>query len=282
MGDLDDLTATANLGLALGGGGALGVAHVGVLQVLRERGITPTVIAGTSAGAVIGAAYAYGLDPYELEEQVIQASWGSFGTFTARPGLGFLTADALRQTVRNVAGDASIEDLPIKFAAVATDVDTRESHVFTTGPVAEALAASIAVPGLFRPVRIDGHWYVDGGVVQNLPIETAFGLGADHVIGVRLAPEWDGPGLEPTTLHVHEWSIRNDVTLVNPILANRSQWVARDLPGLISIGREAAEVALADYPVVNAAPEHPPWEVPPEDEEKPQLLRGVSKFLHRH
>src|SRR5690554_2771083 len=282
MRDLDDLTTTAKLGLALGGGGALGVAHVGVLQVLRERGITPTVIAGTSAGAIIGAAYAYGLDPYELEDRINHASWGTFGTFTPRPGLGFLTADALRETVRNVAGDALIEDLPMPFAAVATDVETRHAHVITTGPVAEALAASIAVPGIFRPVRIDGRWYVDGGVVQNLPIETAFALGAQHVIGVRLAPEWDGPGLEPTALHVHEWSIRADVTLVRPLFETRSQWVARDLPGLVELGRDAAETAFEDYPVVKAAPERPIREDPPEDEGKLSPLRGVAKFLHRH
>lgn len=278
----DDLTTTANLGLALGGGGALGVAHVGVLQVLRERGIRPTHVAGTSAGAIVGAAYAYGLDPYELEQRVVHASWSTFGTFTPRPGLGFLTADALRQTVRDVAGEALIEDLPIPFGAVATEVDSREVHVITTGPVAEALAASIAVPGIFRPVRIGKHWYVDGGVVQNLPIEAAFGLGADHVIGVRLAPEWDGPGLEPTTLKVHEWSIRADVTLIKPIVENRSQWVVRDLPTLVEIGRAAAEKVLADYPIVNPPPERPTPEDPPEDEEKPSPLRGVARFLHRH
>ena len=282
MGDSHDLTTVDTVGLALGGGGALGVAHVGVLQVLRERAITPSVVAGTSAGAIIGAAYAYGLDPYELEDRIVHASWGTVGTFTPRPGLGFLTADALRETVRNVAGDALIEDLPLPFAAVATDVETRHAHIIRTGPVADALAASIAVPGIFRPVRLDGRWYVDGGVAQNLPIETAFELGADHVIGVRLAPEWDGPGLEPTALHVHEWSIRADVTLVRPIVENRSQWVARDLPGLVELGRAAAETALADYPIVNAAPERPTREDPPEDEGTLSPLRGVARFLHRH
>lgn len=282
MGDSPDLTTVDTVGLALGGGGALGVAHVGVLQVLHERGVVPTHVAGTSAGAIIGAAYAYGLDPYELEDRIIHASWGTFGTFTPKPGLGFLTADALRQTVRDVAGDALIEDLPLAFAAIATDVDTREAHTFSTGPVAEALAASIAVPGIFRPVRIGGRWYVDGGVVQNLPIEAAFGLGATHVIGVRLAPEWDGPGLEPTALHVHEWSIRADVTLVKPILENRSQWVTRDLPGLVELGRAATEKAFGDYPIVNPAPERVAREDPPGAEEKHSPLRGVAKFLHRH
>src|SRR5690554_1503029 len=132
----DDLTQIPRLGLALGGGGALGAAHVGVLQVLRERGIAPTVVTGTSAGAVLGAAYAVGLDLYELERQVAHASWGTFGTFTAKPGLGLLTADALRETVRAVAGDTAIEDLPVTFAAVATDAETRSPTVLRTGPLA--------------------------------------------------------------------------------------------------------------------------------------------------
>ncbi len=276
-----DLRTVPRLGLALGGGGALGAAHVGVLQVLHERGITPTVVAGTSAGAIIGAAYAFGLDPYDLEAHVTGASWGHFGTFTPRPGLGLLTADALRQTVQKIAGDAHIEDLPVRFAAVATDIETRDAVVLESGSLADAIAASIAVPGVFRPVRVHGRMLIDGGVAQNLPIEAAFGMGAQEVIGVRLAAEWDGLGAHDTTLEVHTWAIRADVTMVNPLVEDRSQWLARDLPGLVVLGREAAERALADYPVVNPPPEHRPLAEPPEDEGRLSPLQGVARFLHR-
>ncbi|WP_159448728.1 patatin-like phospholipase family protein [Demequina sp. NBRC 110053] len=278
----DDLRGSDALGLALGGGGALGAAHVGVLQVLHERALVPTVIAGTSAGSIMGAAYAIGIDPYDLEERTVRAGWGTFGSFSARPGLGLLTADALRETVHRVAGDAAIEDLPVRFAAVATDIETRQAVVLDRGPLADAIAASIAVPGIFRPVRVGGRTLIDGGVVQNLPIETAFGLGADRVIAVRLAPEWDGMGVEPTALHVHEWVIRPDVTLIRPILERRSQWRPRDLPGMIELGRQAAERALADYPVVSERPERAEPVMPPEDEEMPEQPRGIARFLHRH
>ncbi|MFW7413628.1 patatin-like phospholipase family protein [Demequina sp. SO4-18] len=280
MEPVDDLRSVPRLGLALGGGGALGAAHVGVLQVLRERGIAPSIVAGTSAGAIVGAAYAVGLDPYELEEHVVHSSWGTFGTFTPRPGWGLLTADALRQTVRDVAGDAAIDELPLTFGAVATDAETREAVLLRQGSVAEALAASIAVPGIFRPVRIDGRMLIDGGVAQNLPIEAAFEMGADHVIGVRLAPEWEALG--GSELAVHEWVIRPDVTLIRPVVGERSQWVPRDLPGLVDIGRRAAEKALRDYPVVTARPERGPPEDPPEDREMPSPLRGIARFLHRY
>ncbi|MFW2513155.1 patatin-like phospholipase family protein [Demequina sp. SO4-13] len=276
----DDLRRVPRLGLALGGGGALGAAHVGVLQVLRERGISPAVVAGTSAGAIVGAAYAVGMDPYELEDHVVRASWGTFGRFTARPGLGLLTADALRETVRTVAGEATIEDLPIDYAAVATDAETRAAVALRRGPLAEALAASIAVPGIFRPVRIDGRMLIDGGVARNLPIDTAFEMGATHVLGVRLAPEWEALG--GSELEVHEWVIRPDVTLIRPVVGRRSQWVPRDLPGLVQIGRSAAEKALSDYPIVSDPPDREPPEDRREDEGTPGPLRGIARFLHRY
>lgn len=276
----NDLTHTPRLGLALGGGGVLGAAHVGVLQVLRERGISPTIVAGTSAGAVVGAAYAVGLDPYVLESHIVRASWGTFGTFTRRPGLGLLTADALRETVHSVAGDAAIEDLAVEYAAVATDAETRALTVLRDGPLADAIAASIAVPGIFRPVRIRGRMLIDGGVVQNFPLETAFDMGASHVIGVRLAPEWDLLG--GSELEVHEWAIRSDVTLISPIVGEHSQWVPRDLPALVEAGRTAAERVLSEYPVVTPAPERVDPEVPQEDEETPPPPRGIGRFLHRY
>ncbi|MFV0634125.1 patatin-like phospholipase family protein [Demequina sp.] len=294
---IDDLRTTPRLGLALGGGGALGAAHVGVLQVLRERGIRPTVVTGTSAGSIVGAAYALGLDPYVLEDWAARATWGTFGTFAPRPGKGILSADALRALADRVAGERNIEDLSVTFGAVATDWRTREAVVVTQGELAEAVAASIAVPGVFRPVTIEGRELVDGGIVQNLPIEACFDLGATHVIGVRIAPEWDALGHQ--ALHVHEYLIRADVTYIRPLTDTRSQWITKDLPELVDIGREAAERALADYPIVNprpprkdlaAEPDEDPSEPVPgvpsaesaSDSQVPPALRGVSRFLRQH
>jgi len=252
MGSSVDITAVPHLGLALGGGGVLGAAHVGVLQVLHERDIHPTMVAGTSAGAVIGAAYAVGIDPYSLEEMVVNADWGDFGRFSFTPGLGLLDSVALRDTIARVAGQRTIEDLPVRFGAVATDVGSRDSVVLTQGSVADAVAASISVPGLFRPVKIDGRTLMDGGLTQNLPLEAVFDMGADHVLGVRLAQEWDS--LEPfrTSAEVHALELGVNVTMISPRLHGHSQWHADDLPALVQRGRDAAEEALSDYPVVTA------------------------------
>ncbi|MGC4173862.1 patatin-like phospholipase family protein [Demequina sp.] len=283
-----DLRYEPHLALALGGGGALGAAHAGVLEVLHERGIQPSIVVGTSAGSIAGGAYANGRDPYELTELVIRASWGDFGTFSMTPGLGLLDTEGLRETVDRIGHDSMIEDMPIRFAAVATDLSTEEAVLIDHGSLVEAIGASIAVPGLFRPKELDGRTFVDGGVVQNLPIEAAFTMGASHVIGVRLAPEWDFLPKMRTALHVHEYEIRDDVTMITPRLRHRSQWVARDLPGLVQLGREAAELALKDYPVVNprpvadapdAAPTTP--EVAQEAPEEPAPPRGVAAFFQR-
>lgn len=249
-----DMTAEPHLGLALGGGGVLGAAHVGVLQVLHERGIRPTVVAGTSAGAVIGASYAVGIDPYSLEDMVINADWHDFGRLSFAPGLGLLDTDALKENITRVAGKRAIEDLDVRFGAVATDLGTRDSVVLTEGSVADAVAASISVPGLFRPVKIDGRTLMDGGLTQNLPLEAAFDLGATHVIGVRLAEEWDG--LEPfrTSAEVHALELGANVTMIRPRLDGHSQWHVDDLPALVLGGREATEKVLRDYPVVASQP----------------------------
>lgn len=285
-----DLRYEPNLGLALGGGGALGAAHAGVLEVLHERGIRPTIVVGTSAGSIAGGAYANGRDPYELSALVTRASWGDFGTFSMTPGLGLLDTEGLRATVEQIGADVLIEDLPVRFAAIATDPASDKPVLIDKGSLVDAVSASIAVPGLFRPKRIEGRMLVDGGVVQNLPLEAAFEMGATHVIGVRLAPEWDLlPRARSISLQVHEFEIRDDVTMITPKLRHRSQWVVKDLPGLIELGREAAEIALGDYPVVTPRPQQPLQDAKPEvsqaapreAHQEPAQPRGVAAFFQR-
>jgi NTE family protein len=228
---------------------------VGVLQVLRERNIRPTIVAGTSAGALAGAAYAAGLDPYALELQTLQADWGTVGYFPRTPGLGLLDTSGLRRTIDAIGGDLPIEDLPIHYCAVATDVLTGAPVVLDSGSLADALCASIAVPGIFRPARIKGRVLVDGALVANLPIEAAFRLGAEHVIAVRLVPEVDAIPQLYTSTHIHEFEIRSDVTLIQPKLGGRSRWIPREVDELIEAGRRAAERVLSKYPVVRARPD---------------------------
>jgi NTE family protein len=250
----DDLRYEPHLALALGGGGALGAAHVGVLQVLQERGISPSLVVGTSIGSVIGAAYAAEIDPYELEELILAANWGDFGTFSIAPSLGLLNTDGLRASIEQLVGDRLIEDLPIRYGAVASDLGAGKSVLLDHGPLYPAVAASISVPGIFAPTTLDGHRLMDGGIYENLPLEAAFEMGAKHVIGVRLAPEWDAIPRQFTSVKVHELEIRSDVTLISPKLQHRSQWVKKDLPGLILDGRIAAERALEEYEVIRPQP----------------------------
>jgi NTE family protein len=249
-----DLRTVEGLGLALGGGGVLGAAHVGVLQVLYERGIRPTIVAGTSAGALVGAAYAAGMDPYELETIALRANWSTVGKFTRFPGPGILDTSGLRRTVESLGGDRLIEDLPVRFGALATDVRTGASTLLNHGSVTDALCASIAIPGIFRPTKVGGRLLVDGGLVANLPIEAALRLGARHVVAVRLVPEWDGlPKIRNSTM-VHMLEIRTDVTLIQPKLGGMSKFIPRRLHLLIEAGRHAAERVLHEYPVVRERP----------------------------
>jgi NTE family protein len=226
---------------------------VGVLQVLHERGIRPSIVAGTSAGAVIGAGYVLGRDVYDMEGLVTSATWRDFGKRPRRPGLGLADSSQLRQTVERIGGhDGNIEDLPMSFAAVAADARTGALVVLRSGSLIDAVRASMSVPGLFLPTVIDGRALVDGGIVQNLPLETVFEMGADHAIGVRLAPEWDRPPAPRTAVVVHEWEIDARVTMVTPRVGRRSPWRVRGLPALVRLGREAAERTFADYPVMTS------------------------------
>src|SRR4051795_6614187 len=144
-----DLRYEPHLALALGGGGALGAAHCGVLEVLQERGIAPSIVVGTSAGSIAGGAYASGRDAYELSELIVGARWGDFGTFSMTPGLGLLDTDGLRETVDRIGHDSLIEDLPIRFAAVATDTATNQAVLIDHGSLVAPRRAAERVPPLF-------------------------------------------------------------------------------------------------------------------------------------
>src|SRR6516165_1801830 len=151
------------LGLVLGGGAALGAAHAGVLQVLEEAGLNCFTVAGTSAGALIGAAYAAGLPSQVITDAVLAAGWTDFAQL--RPGrrLGLLDTAPLADSIERLIDVPLIEELGRRFAALAWDVKTRQPVLLTEGPLTSALRASSAVPGLFPPVRIGDQLLVDGG-----------------------------------------------------------------------------------------------------------------------
>jgi len=185
--------------LVLGGGAARGFAHVGVLRVFEEEGIPVELIVGTSVGSLVGAMYADGKDSHQLERIAVALDRDDFFDFSAGRavfGTGLAKGERLARFVERHVSRRRIEELPIPFAAIATDLDTGERVVLTEGSVVEAVRASCAIPGIFEPIRARGRLLVDGGVVANLPVAVARELGADVVIAVdvtavagRAAPE---------------------------------------------------------------------------------------------
>ncbi len=173
------------IGLALGGGAALGLAHVGVLKVLSEEGIKVDCVAGTSAGSVIGAALCAGRSWMEIRDAARRLEWAHIVSLTI-PRQGMMRLDKLERYVEAMTGARDFASLQIPFAAVATDLERGEPVIFTTGNVGKAVRASCSVPGLFEPLRDGDAALVDGGLVNDVPADVARSLGADIVIAVNL------------------------------------------------------------------------------------------------
>ncbi|HEX7089766.1 MAG TPA: patatin-like phospholipase family protein [Longimicrobiales bacterium] len=171
------------LGLALGGGAAHGVAHVGVLEVFEQAGIRPDLIVGTSAGALVGVLAAGGLSAARVAEWAHRMRWSTL----ARPVMcrsGLMSNDRLGRFVREALPHRTFEELPVPFACVATDIETFEPVLLRQGDLASAVRASCAMPGIITPVERDGRLLIDGGVVDNVPAAVLRALGADVVIAV--------------------------------------------------------------------------------------------------
>lgn len=174
-------------GLALSGGVLRGATHVGVLKVLEREGLRPDRVAGTSAGAIVGALYAAGLSPEEIHYQARSFRWTSLARPTWKLWSNLLDLEPMIRWLREL-GLGDFSDLEIPFAAVACDLATGRSVALREGDVAEAVRASTAVPALFPLVERDGCQLVDGGIVNDLPIDVVRGMGADYLAGVDALP----------------------------------------------------------------------------------------------
>lgn len=178
--------APVKIGLALGGGAARGFAHIGVIKALEAQGIVPDIIVGTSAGAVVGSLYASGRSGFELqqtalemtEKQVVGWAW---------PNRGWMDGEVLQNFINRAVGNRPLEALPRRVAVVAADLKTGEPVLFGSGNTGMAVRASAAVPGVFQPISIGGHEYVDGGLVSPIPVRYARQLGATFVIAVDIS-----------------------------------------------------------------------------------------------
>lgn len=179
------------IGLALGGGAARGFAHIGILKTLLANGIVPDVVVGTSIGAVVGGAYAAGqLDTLEDWGRSLQGVRNILGYLDIRlNGSGLIGGEKLATRLEESIGQTVVEDLPVKFAAVATEVRTGHEIWLTRGRVVDAMRASYALPGIFSPVLIGDRWLVDGALVNPVPVSAARALGAEIVIAANLSSD---------------------------------------------------------------------------------------------
>jgi NTE family protein len=263
-------TMHPKIGLALASGGARGAALTGTMKVLHREAIPISVVAGSSIGALVGAAYAVGIPVEEVEREwlgtdVPRLFRGFLPTF---PRAGLSSGSELRKILAELLGEGQIEDLPVPFAAVACDIDTGEAVVLSRGSLVDAIRASTAIPGIFHPVRWGKRLLVDGGLVDPLPVRSCRDLGAEFVIAVDVTPKpiptmstgrgvWTRIG---ETLHEglsHRTWVPNSLTeLLDGLFRERPE-ASRPLPGLYSIVNQSIAI-LAQEVLRQKLILHPP------------------------
>jgi NTE family protein len=180
------MTDRIKVGLALGAGAARGLAHIGVLEVLEEQGISIDYIAGCSMGAVIGCMFANGISAIKIKDLATDiCSKGYRKLFDITfPHIGLIRGDNIDKLVSMLTGDRNIDELKIPFATIAACLEDGKVKIFDSGKTTDAVRASISIPGLFEPVILDGRTYVDGGVLVRVPVDLVRSMGANIVIAV--------------------------------------------------------------------------------------------------
>ena len=194
-------TDRPTVALVLGGGGLRGFAHVGALRALEEAGIKPDIVVGTSAGSVVGAAYASGMNPEQIKSAALNVKVSSLLDFTLSSG-GIIRGNNLANWISSMTGGVPIEKFPIRFAAVATDLQSGQPVLLDQGAAGRAIQASSAVPGVNVPVSYKTGHLIDGGITSLVPVRFARAMGADVVIAIDIycqSPRADGLAV-PTVL----------------------------------------------------------------------------------
>jgi NTE family protein len=185
------------IGIALGGGAAKGFAHIGVIKMLEANGFRLDVVSGTSAGSVVGAFYASGMDAFQMQQHAVALDEASIRDVTLFNG-GLVRGQKLQDYVNKMVGNRAFDRMNKPFAAVSTQLETGERTVFVRGNIGQAVRASCSIPGVFEPVKIGDFHYVDGGIVSPVPVDAARQLGADFVIAVDISTRTTGK--TPTNL----------------------------------------------------------------------------------
>lgn len=257
-------TTRPRVAVVLSAGSLRGFAHMGVLDVLASNGIQPDLIVGTSAGSIAGALFASGLDLASLRKAAHSVDFDLVsGLLASRLGMGRPPVQAF---IDRHVGASRIERFPIRFAAVATDLQSGCLAVFNAGDAATAVQASAAMPGAFAPVPIAGRDYADGGLVSPLPVRVARALGAEHVIAVDVTFDPRESRLDSavdrlfqTTLVMIKAQARREAreadVLIEPALPPEAEITLANRDALIAAGERAAQAAL---PRIRAMLDQPP------------------------
>ncbi|HEX4899573.1 MAG TPA: patatin-like phospholipase family protein [Pyrinomonadaceae bacterium] len=233
------------IALVLGGGAAKGFAHIGVIKALESHAITPDIIIGTSAGSVVGALYAGGYNGFDLQRVALSMDEGTVSDWVL-PNRGFIKGESLQKFVNNAVQNRPIEALNRTLAVVATDLQSGELVVFERGDTGMAVRASSSVPGIFRPVMINGREYVDGGLVSPVPVKTARDLGADIVIAVDISDRPKTARLRDTIDVLMQTFIIMGRTIASQELTRADIVVVPDITNLNSTNFDSRNYAIIE------------------------------------
>lgn len=249
-------TADLKIGLALGGGGNRGFAHIGVLKVLDDARISADIVVGTSAGSAVGALYAGGLSGQDIERLSLPLQREAVLTWVV-PRMGFASGEPMETYINQRVGKRLIEQLNRSFGAVATDLQTGRAVVFQRGNTGQAVRASCAVPGLFQPVRIGDRLYADGGLVQPIPVSSARKMGANFVIAVDVSTKPAHNTVDSVTNimlqtfdimgeSINRYERQQADVVIQPDIQSISVTDLSDKSRAIALGEAAARAALPD------------------------------------
>lgn len=249
--------APVKLGLALGGGSARGFSHIGVLKALDEAGYRADVVAGSSAGALVGAFYAAGFSPWQIEEVALKVRDLDVADINSANKRGMFAGEALQRLVNEYLRQQPIERLRLPFCAVATQLATGEVVALRSGDAGQAVRASCAIPGVFVPTVVQGVELVDGGLVSPLPVRQARALGAHFVIALDVGAQPrnnTGAGLYEVILQsfeimgraITQLEAQQADLLIRPDTARFSSTDFNARKELIQAGYEAGRASLAE------------------------------------
>lgn len=244
------------IGVALGSGAARGLASLGVLQVLVQEQLPIHVVCGTSAGAVVGGLFAAGADLNLLERMVEELDWNDLTSWTLR-SRGLVSPAKIHSMLRLLTKEQHFEDLPIRAAAVATNLLTGQEVVLDSGPVAEAVTASLSIPGVFLPMEKDGMLLVDGALVNRVPADVCRRMGADFVIAVdvgwaplrtriRNLPDVIMQTIDILSRQAALYQGKDGDVVIEPDLGNITLTQLNRSAEIIELGRQATRAVLPE------------------------------------